>query len=460
MTTSMSKAVVLGAGMAGLTIAQALGQHVEQVTVVDRDHLDDRAEPRRGVPQGRHVHVLQLRGLDALESLFPGLSEELVAAGAVAADWGRRGRFVFGGHRLARGPLGRETVTASRPLLEQRLRRRVAANANVVISGGCDVLGPTAIPAGERVTGVRIRPRAHGANERTLPADLVIDCTGRGSRTPTWLRELGYPLPPIDEIHIDLAYSSRHYRLPPGTLDDDVAVVVGVTPDTPRGGSMVRTEGDRWIVSLAGIAGETPAANPASYEAFAEGFVAADLHQALTAAEPLDDPVLYRFPANVRRRYERLRRFPAGLLVAGDAVCAFNPVYGQGMSVAALEAEHLRDLVAGGSPPTPRTWFTTVADVVKGPWDLATGADLALPQIEGRRPLPTRLLNTYMAHYQAAAVHDPVLAQQFARVINLLDAPERLLHPAMIRRTYRRPPSPSPVATERRHVNSPHATRK
>ncbi|MFP4636658.1 MAG: FAD-dependent oxidoreductase, partial [Nitriliruptoraceae bacterium] len=163
MTTSMRDAVVLGAGMAGLSIAQALSEHVEQVTVVDRDHLDDRAEPRRGVPQGRHVHVLQLRGLDALEGLFPGLGQQLVADGASAADWSRRGRFVLGGHRLARGGLGREWIIASRPLLERQLFSRVAANANVVFLGDHDVLGPITTAGNQRITGVRVRSRTDGA---------------------------------------------------------------------------------------------------------------------------------------------------------------------------------------------------------------------------------------------------------------------------------------------------------
>lgn len=437
MTTNMHRAVVLGAGMAGLSIAQALSEHVEQVTVVDRDHLDARAEPRRGVPQGRHVHVLQLRGLDALEGLFPGLGQELVAHGASAADWGARGRFVLGGNRLAQGAFGREWIIASRPMLEQHLFRRVAANTNVVLTGDCDVLAPTTTAGDEQVTGVRIRSHAEGAEERTLPADLVVDCTGRGSRTSTWLRELGYREPPTDELRIDLAYSSCHYRLPPDAVDDDVTIVIGPTPEAPCGGTLFRIEDDRWIVSLAGIAGTTPPTDPATYESFAAGLPAPDIHAALTAGERLDDPVRYRFPANVRRRYERLRRFPAGLLVAGDAVCAFNPVYGQGMSVAALEAEHLRELLDDGGPPEPRTWFRAVAGIVKAPWDMATGADLALPQVEGHRPLATRLLNAYLARYQAAAAHDPVLADRFISVVNLLDGPERLLHPANILRTAR-----------------------
>ncbi|MFP4635771.1 MAG: NAD(P)/FAD-dependent oxidoreductase, partial [Nitriliruptoraceae bacterium] len=292
----------------------------------------------------------------------------------------------------------------------------------------------------QRITGVRVRSRTDGAKERTLPADLVIDCTGRGSRTSSWLRELGYPQPPTDELRIDLAYSSCHYRLPPEAVGEDVAIVIGPTPDAPYGGTLFRIEDDRWIVSLAGIAGTIPPTDPAAFESFAAGFVAPDIHAALTAGDRLDDPVLLRFPADVRRRYERLRRFPAGLLAAGDAVCAFNPIYGQGMSVAALEAERLRELLGDGGPPGARTWFRAVAGIVKGPWEMATGADLALPQVEGRRPVATRLVNAYLARYQAAAAYDPVLAERFIRVVNLLDGPQSLLHPANVRRTYRHRP--------------------
>lgn len=429
--------VVMGAGVAGLAAALALAPHVPAVTVIERDRVADRPQPRRGVPQGHHVHVLLARGADALERLAPGLGNELVAAGAPAADVGRRGRFTFGGHRLARAPLGRESVASSRPLLEHHLRRRVTAHAGVRMLDGYTVVGPSTSHAGSRVTGVRLRSHPDGASERTLASDLVIDCTGRGTRTPTWLRELGYDPPSTDELQVDVRYASCHYRLPPNVLDGDVALICGPTPTSPRGGSMHRIEDNRWIVTLAGL-GDAPPTDPGGFVDYATRLADPDLHEALRRGEPLHGPTTYRFPVQVRRRYERLRRLPAGLLVLGDAACSFNPVYGQGMSIAAMEAERLAELAAGQGLPPPRRWFRELARLVRTPWGLATGSDLALPQVEGRVTPVTRLLTAYLERYQAAAATDPALAEQFARVVNLLDDPLRLFRPAAVRAVTRR----------------------
>lgn len=446
-----AQVVVLGAGLAGLATALALAPHVRAVTIVDRDRLHDRPEPRQGVPQGRHVHVLLDRGSDALERLAPGLRGDLVAAGAPVADWGAVGRFTFGGHRLARAPSGRDSVSPSRPLLEHHLRRRVVTHPDVTILDGCTAVAPIVSGDAGRVTGVRVRSARDGAVEQALATDLVVDCTGRATRMPTWLRDLGYHPPSTDELRVDVRYASCHYRLGQDDLDGDLALICGPTPDAPRGGSMLRIEGDRWIVTLAGV-GEGPPTDPEGFQSYAARLVDPDLHEALRKGEPLDEPTPYRFPTPVRRRYERLRHLPAGLLGLGDAACSFNPVYGQGMSVAAMEAERLGELVADRGLPSPRTWFRELARIVEGPWDLAIGSDLGLPQVEGHRSTMTRALTVYMSRYQAASARDPVLAARFARVINLLDDPGSLLRPTSVGRVLLRRPRASYHT-----VDDPHA---
>jgi 2-polyprenyl-6-methoxyphenol hydroxylase-like FAD-dependent oxidoreductase len=430
------RAVVLGASMAGLVAARVLADAYAQVVVVDRDELPETAMHRRGVPHGRHAHALLARGQQALEELFPGLTAELIAQGVPAGDLLANGRWYVSGHRLRQEHIGLISLSVSRPLLEGSVRARVRALPNVAFLESCDILGLTATPDGRRVTGARVH-RADGGAEEVLGADLVVDATGRGSRTPIWLEALGYARPETEQVRVGLGYATRTYRLPPDALDGDLAVLDATTPDHPRGGALLRLEGDRWMVTLAGMLGDHPPTDPDGFLDFARSLRFPDIYQAVRDAEPLDDPVAFRFPASVRHRYERLDRFPDGLLVVGDAVCSFNPIYGQGMSVAALEALTLLRHLQRGAVPQPRRWFRGLARVVDVPWDIAVGGDLAVPGVQGRRTLKIRLVNAYIARLHAAAAHDASLASTFVRVAGLVAPPQTLLRPKVALRVLR-----------------------
>jgi 2-polyprenyl-6-methoxyphenol hydroxylase-like FAD-dependent oxidoreductase len=448
-------AVVLGASMGGLLAARVLSDFYETVTVVERDVLPDGAVNRRGVPQGRHVHALLGRGSQVLAELFPGFLDELVGAGVPLFDYTDLSEaFIsFAGHQMLRTGAFTDIppiFIPSRPLLECLVRRRVRETANITLMEGYDVVDLTSTTARDRVTGARVRSR-DGGSERVLTSDLVTDATGRGARTPAFLDALGYGRPVEDQVAVRLAYSSQLLRIPPGTLKE-LMVLVGGPPGRPAGMALFGHEDDTWMFTVAGIAGREPPSEPAEMLAFAEGLAPAHVLAAIGAAEPLTEVCRFHYPESRWRRYEKMRQFPAGLLVFGDAICSFNPVYGQGMTVAALQALALRQCLHRGADGLARRYFRAAAKPIGVAWRFAVGADLNLPEVEGPRPLSLRLTNRYVDRVQTAAESDLVVAEQFTKVIALIDPPTRLLQPKMmirvasanLRRRERRQPAEQP----------------
>lgn len=436
MTRIGEHAVVLGAGIAGLLTARVLADAYRTVAVCDRDAVPPIGAHRRGVPQAWHVHGLHPRGRQVLDEFFPGLTARLIEQGAVTGDALGDSRWQLSGHQLGQVDIGLPVLMASRPFLEGHVRAQVSALPNVTIVECTDVVGLTTTADRRRVTGVRVHGNVAGG-ERAVPADLVVDATGRGSRTPLWLSELGYPQPAVDRVDIGIGYATRLYRLRSGALGTDIAIATGGTPANPRGGALVAIEGGRHMLTLHGILGDHPPTDPAGFEAFAATLQFPDIADALRDAEPVTNPVQFRFPASVRHRYEQLRRFPAALLLIGDAVCSFNPVYAQGMTVAALQARTLRQLLTRGRIPTPRRYFAAIARTVNTPWDIGVGADLAFPNVSGARTAKIRMINSYLPKLHAAAATDVTLGRAFIRVMGMLDRPETLLRPDLVLRVLR-----------------------
>ncbi len=417
-------AIVIGGSLAGLLAARTLADYYARVTILERDTLPTSAESRKGVPQGRHAHALLPRGQQILEELFPGLTQHLVGEGAPQG----LGRFFSGGGyhcRIQGGPGG---LFVSRPRLEAEVRARVLALPNVGIVEDCDVLGLAADEKGTDITGVRLIRRQAGAAEEILPANLVIDASGRGSRMSAWLEALGYPKPEVELVEVDMGYTTRLYRREPEHLQGDLMVNVAPTPENKRACGMMAQEGERWIVTLAGYLGDYPPADEHGFLEFAKSLPTPDVYEVIRTATPLSDPVSFKFPSNQRRHYEELSRFPDSLLVLGDAICSFTPIYGQGMTVAAMEAMVLRECLAQGTHRLAQRFFRRASQVVDIPWSITVGNDMRVCGVE-ETTLLRRFLNWYMSRLQITARRDPEVAFAFRKVGGLLDAPPSLFHP-------------------------------
>jgi 2-polyprenyl-6-methoxyphenol hydroxylase-like FAD-dependent oxidoreductase len=431
-------AVVLGASMAGLLAARSLTDFFDTVTVVERDPLSGTGA-RHGVPQGRHLHALLTRGAQAIEELFPGILDELVLDGAQYLDGQDLSRVHYdvGGHLIARSGSAPSftAYSATRPFLEDHVRERVRGIPGVTLLDEHAILALTSAPAGGRVTGVRVVSRRTG-EPATLSADLVVDATGRGARTPTWLESLGYERPREDRVAMQLSYTTQRLRMA-SDAPHEVGFLVGIVPGRPRGAGFFQCENDTCLFTVMGVAGQEAPDDFAGMCEFVADFLPAHLLAAVQGAEPLGEPVRHKMPCSRWRRYDKMPHFPEGLLVTGDAICSFNPAYGQGMTVAALEALVLRDCLSRGTEDLAWRFFRAAAAPIRQAWQLSTNPDLALPEIHGTPPLLARLFNRYVDRILAAAESDTAVVDQFVRVTSLVDPATRLLRPGMLWRAAR-----------------------
>nr|BBA84066.1 FAD-binding monooxygenase [Streptomyces lavendulae] len=427
------RVIVLGASMTGLLAAHVLADRYADVVVIDRDDLqgDDcgRAhnEPRRGVPHGGHLHNLLAAGLLALEDLLPGMTEELVSGGAVAGDGTAGVRWVVNGTRMPTPHSGLPLLSVSRPHLERRVRRRVRALPNVTFLERTEIAEPLTSADRSAVVGVRV---LQGGTHRDLTADLVVDATGRRTRTPAWLAELGYPAVEEEQLTVNVGYTTQYYRLSADRMPGEVSIDVGGSATVPRGALCARIEDGRAVVTGYGMAGEYPPRDTAGFHDFLKSLAATDIYDTVHDQETIGEPLSYRFPANLRRRYERMESFPDGLLVLGDAVCSFNPVYGQGMTVAALGATVLRDHVSRPGPVDPKAYLADLAaKAVDHVWELTTGADRAFPGVGGEPTAEQLAEYAYLDRLLDAASRDGDLLVAYARVAFLLDPAAALAAP-------------------------------
>jgi len=426
--------------MAGLLAAGQLARHFERVTLVERDRLGDAPEPRKGVPQGTQTHILLRRGLDIVSDIFPGLPVELRVAGAQVIDLSADAEWHVAGIWRKRIQSGVNMYSQSRPLFEWKVRAKLAAMPRVRILDGHETSGYVTGADG-RITGVKVREPG-GGQETVLEADLVVDASGRGSRTPQWLEALGYPRVEETHLKVDVGYATRIYRRP-ANLDADWKALI-ISPELPRirrSGSLLPIEGDLWTVTMCGWLKDGPPTDDSGFLAYARSLAQPHLYETLRAAEPVSPIRSYRFAHNQWRHYERMSRMPEGLVVVGDAYCSFNPMYAQGITTGALLVELLGECLAEGREGLSRRYHTRAGKLLKMPWTMGASEDLRLPEVEGSRPPGVGLLYWYGDRFQRLTEVDDESIRTFIEVMHMLKPPTAMLSPRLLLKALMRQPS-------------------
>lgn len=426
-------AIVIGASMAGLLAARVLSDHFVKVTLIEKDKFPPPGENRKGVPQGRHTHVLLERGRQIMEKYLPGLTEKLTGQGAVRisdvssdVSWFHSGAFHMHGQSNMTG------IGVSRPTLEASVRERVLSLPNVKAIENCSVTELITTKENDCVKGVYINHIQDIEDEEMMQADLVLDVSGRGSRSPAWLEKIGYKQPVKEEVKIGMGYVSCYFKRRPEHIPGLNGIVFLATPPNRRLGIILAQDKNRWVVTIGGYLGDHA---PVDYKGFlnaAKELPSNEIYDVIKNAKPLTDPVSYKFPTNLRRHYEKLTEFPRGYIVMGDALCSFNPIYGQGMTVAAMEAEALDGCLSKNHENPAPEFYNSAGRIIDLSWNAAVSSDLGYPEVEGRRTLMTRFFNWYVSRLHQAAHNDPEVSIAFLKVINMVAPPPSILNPLII----------------------------
>jgi 2-polyprenyl-6-methoxyphenol hydroxylase-like FAD-dependent oxidoreductase len=440
-------AIVIGGSIAGLTTARVLINHFDKVTIIERDHYPQRPDFRPGVPQGRQVHQMLMPGRIALEKLFPGITRKLLDQGAIPYDLFKDIIVYYGEGHSQRFPSRLNLYSCSRILIEWNIHHELLQYQQLAILEGYEVVGLLTDTQNQRVTGVKIRERSHQApaeqQYQELEANLVVDASGRSSAMPQWLQERGFLPPPETMINSFLGYATRMYELKPDPQRDWTGIAAQASiRQGMRAAALNKIEGNRWLLVLVGVGRDYPPNDDAGYLEFARSLPEPLVYEVMKDAQPLSKIYGYRRTENRWYHYEQLSKLPENLLIIGDALCAFNPIYGQGMTIATLEAQeldtYLRNYEGKDLQGLTAKFQQRLAKMLVVPWQLSTSTDARLPttEIKGSHAnTSNKLLDTYIDRLITMIPHNGYIAQAFFEVAQLSSPPTLLFRPDIILKT-------------------------
>jgi 2-polyprenyl-6-methoxyphenol hydroxylase-like FAD-dependent oxidoreductase len=427
------EAIVIGASIAGLVTARVLSDHFASVALLDRDQPSTGFEPRKGVPQGRHAHFLMAAGARALEELLPGLQAEMDRDDAATIDFGNCVWHQAGGYRVT-SPNTLQITSGTRPFIEGHIRQRVLAIPGIRLLSGVTADG--LIFDGGRVAGVRTHDES-GAH--TMHADLIVDCSGRGSQAPAWLTGGGFSAPETLEVRCDMRYATILIDRQTEDLDGKSFAAILESPPGKRAAILMPVENGQWLIGITSGFGAEPPTSEAEFREIAEKLPSQEIHHVLKRRTELPAIAAHRLPSSRRRLFEDLKDSPHGFVALGDAVCSFDPVYGQGMTSAVLQARSLGTTLAStrDEASVPTRHYRQTAKILRGPWRLAVGGDFAYPECTGPKPRGTDLMNQYLYRVALASQVEPEVSDALVQVANMLIQPTDLLRPRTAARVWR-----------------------
>jgi 2-polyprenyl-6-methoxyphenol hydroxylase-like FAD-dependent oxidoreductase len=436
--SSHDHAVVMGASMAGLATARVLSEYFSKVTVLDRDTLPEDPEPRKGVPQGRHLHALLAKGAEILEEWFPGIGSELEGDGAAVIDSAGGLRWSWLGYVRGQFNIGQPSIWATRPFIEHHVRRRLCELPNVsILAQG--LLTDNA----HAIRGVRI------ADGTDIEANLVVDCTGRVGRSVAWLSESGWPAPEVAQVHIDMGYATIHFKRA-DLFDGGWRACMVKSEGNRRMALIGEVENGGSILTAVGFHGDHPPTDPEGFIGFIKSLSDPYIARCLERAGEVVPAVPHRMNANQWRRFNKLKQTAPGIVALGDSVVSFDPIYGQGMTSAMLQAQALGETLASTSPMDATfgyRYYRQSAKVLTPLWQMAAGGDFDDPRTTGTKPFGTNLSNRYTLRLMRAATTDQVVVEAVLDVFGLKAPPTRLFSPHIVARTLTNRSRPTKFAT-------------
>ena len=429
------KAIVIGGSIAGLLTSRILSTFFEAVILIEKDHFPDSDEGRNGTPQSNHIHILLVRGRRILERFFPGLEDELLRNGAIKIDFLGDGKFLLATGWAMRFNSGIETFTCTRNLLEQTIRAQIKKIKNVEIIENTTVTGLISNKSGTTVLGVNC---ISGNNEQIFKGDLIVDSSGRNTRSPEWLEKISFKKP--EELRVDsfVGYATRKY-LPPKNFHGKwkMLVILNQPPSNPRAGLIYPIEKNQWLVGLSGIGKHYPPTDEKEFLEFTKKLADTELYETIKNATPVSEIHGFRIQGSRQYQYEKLPQWPENFLVLGDAVSIFNPFYGQGVTSAALAAEKLHELLHKHNSKTfngfAKNFQKELAKTVSLPWILGTSEDFRWSTTTGKRPnFITKFMQNYAEKVMFLTPKSRLATKSFLEMMHMIKSPLVIFHPLII----------------------------